>query len=61
MLVLTREPNESIRIGDDITVTVQEIRGNRVRLGIQAPREILILRTELDTQPPAAAGVPDGN
>ena len=47
MLVLTRKPSESIRIGDRITVTVLEVLGNRVRLGIDAPREIPVLRGEL--------------
>jgi carbon storage regulator len=47
VLVLSRRREESIRISDNIVVTVLEIRGNRVRIGIDAPREILVLRTEL--------------
>jgi len=47
MLVLTRKVDESITIGTNITVTVLEIRGNQVRLGIDAPRETSVHRTEI--------------
>ncbi len=47
MLVLTRKSDESIKIGDDITITVVEIKGNAVRLGIQAPASLRIYRKEL--------------
>lgn len=47
MLVLTRKPNETIIIGDDIEVIVVEVRGNQVRLGITAPKEIPIYRREI--------------
>ncbi len=47
MLVLTRRANQSIVIGDGITVTVLEIRGDQVRLGIDAPREIAVHREEV--------------
>lgn len=47
MLVLTRKSNESIKLGDDITITVVEIKGNAVRLGIQAPIKLRIYRDEL--------------
>ena len=47
MLVLSRKLNEQIRIGDDIVVTVVEIRGDKVRLGIDAPAEIPIHRREV--------------
>lgn len=50
MLVLTRKVNESILIGDDIVVTVSEIRGNRIRLAIDAPREIPVMRHEIAAQ-----------
>ncbi len=46
MLVLSRKKEESIYIGPDIEVFVVETRGDRVRLGIRAPREIPILRNE---------------
>jgi carbon storage regulator len=47
MLVLTRKSGEAINVGDEITVTVLEIRGNQVRLGIQAPLAVVIQRKEL--------------
>ena len=47
MLVLTRKVDESITIGGIITVTVLEIRGSQVRLGIDAPRETSVHRTEI--------------
>jgi carbon storage regulator len=47
MLVLTRKSDESIKISDDITITVVEIKGNSVRLGIQAPPHLRIYRKEL--------------
>ena len=47
MLVLSRKKNESIVINDNITITVVEVRGDKVRLGIQAPREIPIHRSEV--------------
>jgi carbon storage regulator len=46
-MVLTRKLGESIMIGDNIRVTVFEIRGNQVRLGIDAPDEILVLREKV--------------
>ena len=47
MLVLSRKSMERIQIGDNVVVTVLEIHGNKVRIGISAPREIRILRSEL--------------
>ena len=47
MLVLTRKRNQSIMIGDDIEVTVLAIAGDKIRLGIQAPREIPVFREEV--------------
>ena len=47
MLVLSRKPNESIVINDDIVVTVLGVQGNRVRLGIEAPGEIPVHRQEV--------------
>ena len=47
MLVLSRKKNESIMIGDDITLVVVEIRGDKVRLGIEAPAEIPVHRREV--------------
>ena len=47
MLVLTRRANQSIVIGQDVTVTVLEIRGDQVRLGITAPRSVTVHREEV--------------
>ena len=47
MLVLSRKSTESIHIGDSVVVTVLEIRSNKVRIGIDAPKEIHVLRSEL--------------
>ncbi|MCA9047828.1 MAG: carbon storage regulator CsrA [Planctomycetaceae bacterium] len=47
MLVLSRKKNESIVINDDIVVTIVEVRGDKVRLGIQAPREVPVHRKEV--------------
>jgi len=47
MLVLTRHTDESIAIGDEIIVTILGIEGDRVKLGISAPREVIILRHEV--------------
>lgn len=51
MLVLSRKASERICIGDDITITVLKIRGNTIQLGIDAPREVSIRRSELDDKP----------
>jgi len=71
MLVLSRKIGESIVVGDDITITVQRIAGNRVAIGVNAPDQVRILRGELEpyarafeeaseetpaVEPPAAAG-----
>jgi carbon storage regulator len=47
MLVLTRKSNQSVMIGDDIEVTVLSIIGEKVRIGIQAPRAIPVFRKEV--------------
>ncbi len=48
MLVLSRKPGESIVIANDIKVTVLEVIGNRIRLGIEAPKNVPIVRAELE-------------
>jgi carbon storage regulator len=48
MLVLSRKESERIRLGDSIVVTVVRLAGNNVRLGIEAPADMLVLRDELD-------------
>ncbi|RMF60353.1 MAG: carbon storage regulator [Calditrichaeota bacterium] len=47
MLVLTRRLGEAINIGDDIKVTIVEIDGKQVKLGIEAPRDIMVFREEV--------------
>jgi carbon storage regulator len=47
MLVLTRRANQSIIIGDDVVVTVLEVRGDQVRIGITAPRDVTVHREEV--------------
>ena len=50
MLVLTRRPGESIVVGDNIVVTVIEIKGGQVRIGIDAPRDVDVYREEIYEQ-----------
>ena len=47
MLVLSRKKNESIVVGGEVVVTVVEIRGDKVRLGIEAPKEVTVHRKEV--------------
>ena len=47
MLILTRRPEEVIRVGDEITITLLGIKGNQVRIGIEAPRAIPVHRLEI--------------
>lgn len=47
MLVLTRRVNQVIKIGDDVEVTVVEVRGDQVRLGVNAPKDVSVHRREV--------------
>ncbi|MFS0864952.1 carbon storage regulator CsrA [Fredinandcohnia sp. 179-A 10B2 NHS] len=47
MLVLTRKPNESVKIGDDIEITILAVSGEQIRIGIDAPKHIEIHRKEV--------------
>ena len=47
MLILTRRMGESIKVGDDVTVTVLGVKGNQVRVGIEAPKEMPVHRKEV--------------
>lgn len=47
MLVLSRKKNETIVINDDIVITVVELRGDKVRLGIEAPKDVPVHRSEV--------------
>jgi carbon storage regulator len=49
MLVLSRKLGETIRIGDDVEVTVVQVNRGKVRLAIQAPKDVVILRSELNS------------
>jgi carbon storage regulator CsrA len=54
MLVLTRKTQQQIQIGDQITITVMRIKGQSVRIGIDAPKEVRVMRSELpDARQPA--------
>jgi carbon storage regulator len=59
MLVLSRRERERIRLGDSIVVTIVRVSGDRVRIGIEAPPDVLVLRDELEPRvvnEPSAAG-----
>ncbi len=62
MLVLTRKTNQSIMIGDDIEVSVLSVMGEKVRIGIQAPHDVPVFRTEihLEIQRQRGPTVPHG-
>ncbi|MEO1086590.1 MAG: carbon storage regulator [Acidobacteriota bacterium] len=55
MLVLSRKETEKIRLGDSIVITVIRLAGDKVRLGIEAPRDLVVLRDELETFDPAVS------
>ncbi len=62
MLVLTRKSNQSIMIGDEIEITVLSVMGEKVRIGIQAPREVPVFRNEVyDEIQRERQGTPIGN
>lgn len=47
MLILTRKPGETLVLGDDITVTVLSVKGNQVRIGVNAPKDVHVNREEI--------------
>lgn len=57
MLVLSRKEAERIRLGDSIVVTVVRVSGDKVRLGIDAPPNVVVLREELEPLPTADANL----
>jgi carbon storage regulator len=52
MLVLSRKERERIRVGDSIVVTIVRVSGDKVRIGIEAPSDVLVLRDELQGREP---------
>jgi len=58
MLVLSRKETERIRLGDSIVITIVQVSGDKVRLGIDAPPDLLVLRDELATYQDSEVAVP---
>ena len=58
MLVLSRKERQRIKLGESIVVTVVRVSGDRVRLGIEAPSDVVVLREELDCEGAAVAARP---
>jgi carbon storage regulator CsrA len=59
MLVLTRKQKESIKIGDSIVITILRVQGQSVRVGIEAPREVRVVRGELSATKPEEGAEPE--
>jgi len=59
MLILTRRVTESLMIGNDVTVTILGIKGNQVRVGVQAPRDLPVHREEVFVRIREEGGHPD--
>jgi carbon storage regulator len=58
MLVLSRKESQRIRLGDSIVITIVKISGDKVRVGIDAPADVLVLRDELEAHEPAKQAPP---
>lgn len=59
MLVLSRKEGESIAVGDNVVLTVVRINGDKVRIGVDAPAKVKVLRTELEAHPDDRRGPND--
>lgn len=57
MLVLTRKTRQQIRIGNDVVITILRVKGNSVRVGVDAPKSVRVIRAELPDQPRPSEGV----
>lgn len=60
MLILTRRVGESVVIGDDVTITVLGVKGNQVRIGVDAPRDVAVHRQEIYQRIQDGTGPEDG-
>ena len=60
MLILSRKESERIYLGDDVVLTIVRIQGDKVRIGVEAPSDVRILRRELDDQTIEASRSPEG-
>jgi carbon storage regulator len=60
MLVLSRKESQRIRLGDSIVITIVKISGDKVRVGIDAPSNVLVLRDELEVHEPAKEAAATG-
>tara|TARA_S200000501_G_scaffold230744_1_gene216425 strand:- start:10134 stop:10343 length:210 start_codon:yes stop_codon:yes gene_type:complete len=61
MLILTRRTGETLMIGDEVTVTVLGVKGNQVRLGVNAPKEVAVHREEIYDKINQQNGTPDSD
>ena len=61
MLILTRRIGETLMIGDDVTVTVLGVKGNQVRLGVNAPKNVAVHREEIYQKIQAEQGADNGD
>ena len=61
MLILTRRVGESLKIGDDVTVTVLGVKGNQVRVGVNAPKDVSVHREEIYERIQAERGEPQSD